>query len=110
VSATFRHSGASSSAFRAARRLHQEIFRRFPASRDYIEETKSAKERLGCCSGAVPLPGHHSLEHQFAPSRRRHQRAPAGSAADIIRRAMVRIEPALKAKLSAQMLLQCTTS
>ena len=90
----------------------KKYFERFPGIRDFMEETKAfCKKRL--CAHAVrahvPLPGHCRIQ-RLGP---RLQRAPSinarlqGTAADIIRRAMARMDAALaKQKLNAQMLLQ----
>ena len=91
----------------------KKYFERFPGIRDYMDETKAFCREARLCAHAVraqmPLPRHP----QRQPSIRAFNERAAinarlqGSAADIIRRAMIRMDPALaKAKLNAQMLLQ----
>ncbi|MBM3530919.1 MAG: DNA polymerase I [Alphaproteobacteria bacterium] len=91
----------------------KKYFERFPGIRDYMEETKAACKKNGYVTTlfgrkchypdiAAPNPSLRAFNERAAINARLQ-----GSAADIIRRAMVRIEPALtKAKLGAQMLLQ----
>ena len=98
---------------RGGRRLHQEILRALPGyprlhGRD---EGVRQEERLRAhpVRAQVPLPRHrHSTASICAFNERAAINARLqGSAADIIRRAMIRVEPALaQAKLTAQMLLQ----
>src|SRR5262249_40118735 len=88
-------------------------FGRFPGIRDYIEETKAFCKQNGYVLTLFGRKCHYpDIANPTASLRAFNERAAVnarlqGSAADIIRRAMVRIEPALKsAKLKAQMLLQ----
>jgi DNA polymerase I len=88
-------------------------FERFPGIRDYIEGTKkSARDKLyveTIFGRRVHYPDMKSPNQQTrAFNERAAINAPIqGSAADIIRRAMIRMDDALKAeKLSARMLLQ----
>jgi DNA polymerase-1 len=91
----------------------KKYFERFPGIRDYIEETKAFCKKHGHVVTLFGRKCHYPDITNSNPSIRAFNERAAvnarlqGSAADIIRRAMVRIEPALKkAKLSAQMLLQ----
>jgi DNA polymerase I len=91
----------------------KKYFERFPGIRDYIEETKAFCKKNGYVVTLFGRKCHYPDISASNPSIRAFNERAAinarlqGSAADIIRRAMVRIEPALKkAKLSAQMLLQ----
>jgi DNA polymerase I len=91
----------------------KKYFERFPGIRDYIEETKAFCKKNGYVVTLFGRKCHYpDINNSNASIRSFNERAAInarlqGSAADIIRRAMVRIEPALKkAKLSAQMLLQ----
>jgi DNA polymerase-1 len=91
----------------------RKYFERFPGIRDYMEATRTFCRQHGY---VVTLFGRKCHYPEIAASnasvRAFNERASInarlqGSAADIIRRAMIRIEPALaKAGLSAQMLLQ----
>src|SRR5262249_31633267 len=88
-------------------------FARFPGIRDYIEETKAFCKKNGYVLTVFGRKCHSpEIANSNASIRAFNERAAVnarlqGSAADIIRRAMVRIEPALQsAKLKAQMLLQ----
>jgi DNA polymerase-1 len=88
-------------------------FERFPGIRDYMEETKNFCRKHGYVVTLFGRKCHYPDIAAGNPSLRAfNERASInarlqGSAADIIRRAMIRIEPALTAaKLSAQMLLQ----
>ena len=92
----------------------KKYFERFPGIRDYMDETKAFAKQERLCAHAVrpqvPLSRHRALA---TPSIRAFNERAAinarlqGTAADIIRRAMVRMDAALaKAKLDAQMLLQ----
>jgi DNA polymerase-1 len=88
-------------------------FERFPGIRDYMEETKTFCREHGYVLTLFGRKVHYPDIRASNPSLRAFNERAAinarlqGSAADIIRRAMVRMEPALKAaKLSAQMLLQ----
>lgn len=91
----------------------KKYFERFPGIRDYIEETKAFCKKHGYVLTLFGRKCHYpDIANSNASIRAFNERAAInarlqGSAADIIRRAMVRIEPALKkAKLNAQMLLQ----
>ncbi len=89
-------------------------FERFPGIRDYIEETKKAVHRDGFVSTIFGRKCHFGMiggsknPSERANIERAAINAPIqGSAADIIRRAMIRMEAALhEAKLSTRMLLQ----
>ena len=88
-------------------------FERFPGIRDYMEETKNLCRKNGYVVTLFGRKCHYPDIAASNPSVRAFNERAAinarlqGSAADIIRRAMIRIEPALAAaKLSAQMLLQ----
>jgi len=88
-------------------------FERFPGIRDYMEETKAFAKKNGYVLTLFGRKCHYpEIAHSNASIRAFNERAAInarlqGTAADIIRRAMVRMEAALaKAKLSAQMLLQ----
>jgi DNA polymerase-1 len=91
----------------------KKYFERFPGIRDYIEETKAYARENGYVETVFGRRIHYPEIRSPNPSVRAfNERASInarlqGTAADIIRRAMVRIEPALAdAKLSARMLLQ----
>jgi DNA polymerase-1 len=91
----------------------KKYFERFPGIRDYIEETKAFAKKHGYVFTLFGRKCHYpELSAANASIRAFNERAAInarlqGSAADIIRRAMVRMEGALgKHKLTAQMLLQ----
>ncbi len=91
----------------------KKYFERFPGIRDYMEATKAHCRRDGYVTTVFGRKAHYpEIQSKNAAMRAFNERAAInapiqGSAADIIRRAMVRIEPALaKARLSAAMLLQ----
>jgi DNA polymerase I len=91
----------------------RKYFERFPGIRDYMEETKAFAKQNGYVLTLFGRKCHYpEIAHSNASIRAFNERAAInarlqGTAADIIRRAMVRMEPALeKAKLSARMLLQ----
>ena len=92
----------------------KKYFERFPGIRDYMDETQaSSAASTAMCSRCSAASATTPTSRQSNPSIRAFNERAAinarlqGSAADIIRRAMIRIEPALaKAKLNAQMLLQ----
>ena len=91
----------------------KKYFERFPGIRDYMDETREFCRRHGHVLTLFGRKCHYPEIRNSNPSIRAFNERAAinarlqGSAADIIRRAMIRIEPALdKAKLSAQMLLQ----
>jgi DNA polymerase-1 len=91
----------------------KKYFERFPGIRDYMEETKAFAKKNGYVLTLFGRKCHYPDIAAGNPSLRAFNERAAinarlqGSAADIIRRAMVRIEPALtRAKLNARMLLQ----
>ncbi|HZS63077.1 MAG TPA: DNA polymerase I [Xanthobacteraceae bacterium] len=91
----------------------KKYFERFPGIRDYMEETKQFCREHGYVLTLFGRKCHYPDIKASNPSIRSFNERAAvnarlqGSAADIIRRAMVRVEPALSAAhLSAQMLLQ----
>ena len=88
-------------------------FQRFPGIRDYMEATKALCREQGYVTTLFGRKCHYPRITAANPSERAFNERAAinapiqGSAADIIRRAMVRMDAALaKARLSAQMLLQ----
>ncbi len=88
-------------------------FERFPGIRDYMEETKAEAKRQGYVKTLFGRKVHYPEINTKNPSLRGNFERAAinapiqGSAADIIRRAMIRMVPALlEAGLSARMLLQ----
>lgn len=88
-------------------------FERFPGIRDYMEETKKFARAHGYVKTIFGRKAHFPDIKSSVPSRRSFMERAAinapiqGSAADVIRRAMVRVPGALAhAKLSAKMLLQ----
>jgi DNA polymerase-1 len=91
----------------------KKYFERFPGIRDYMDETKEFCRTHGYVLTLFGRKCHYpDIKASNASIRAFNERAAInarlqGSAADIIRRAMMRMEPELKAaKLSAQMLLQ----
>jgi len=91
----------------------KKYFERFPGIRDYMEESKTFCREHGYVATIFGRKMHYPDIKAKNPSLRAFNERAAinarlqGSAADIIRRAMVRMEPALaKARLSARMLLQ----
>ncbi len=91
----------------------RKYFERFPGIRDYMEETKAFAKKHGYVLTLFGRKCHYPDITNSNPSIRAFNERAAinarlqGTAADIIRRAMVRMEDALaKQKLSAQMLLQ----
>ena len=91
----------------------KKYFERFPGIRDYMEETKAFAKKNGYVMTLFGRKCHYPDIAAVNPSLRAFNERAAinarlqGSAADIIRRAKIRIEPALtKAKLNAKMLLQ----
>jgi DNA polymerase-1 len=91
----------------------RKYFQRFPGIRDYMEETKKFAKDKGYVLTLFGRKCHYpEIKASNASIRAFNERAAInarlqGTAADIIRRAMIRMEPALaKKKLSAQMLLQ----
>lgn len=88
-------------------------FERFPGIRAYMDETKKRVKEAGYVTTIFGRKCHYPGVASSNPSERAFNERAAinapiqGSAADIIRRAMVRMDAALqKAKLSAKMLLQ----
>src|SRR6202030_510970 len=86
----------------------RKYFERFPGIRDYMEETKAFAKQNGYVLTLFGRKCHYpEIAHSNASIRAFNERAAInarlqGTAADIIRRAMVRMEAALaKAKLSA---------
>jgi DNA polymerase-1 len=91
----------------------KKYFERFPGIRAYMDETKAFAKKNGHVLTLFGRKCHYPEITSSNPTIRSFNERAAinarlqGSAADIIRRAMVRIEPALmKAKLNGQMLLQ----
>jgi DNA polymerase-1 len=91
----------------------RKYFERFPGIRDYMEETKAFAKKHGYVLTLFGRKCHYpEIAHSNASIRAFNERAAInarlqGTAADIIRRAMVRMDAALaKKKLNAQMLLQ----
>jgi DNA polymerase-1 len=91
----------------------RKYFERFPGIRDYMEEAKAFCREHGYVATLFGRKMHYPDIKAKNPSLRAFNERAAinarlqGSAADIIRRAMIRMEPALdKARLSARMLLQ----
>ena len=91
----------------------KKYFERFPGIRDYMEETKAFCRQHGYVTTLFGRKMHYPEIAAKNPSVRAFNERAAinarlqGTAADIIRRAMVRIDPALaEAGLSARMLLQ----
>ena len=91
----------------------KKYFERFPGIRDYIEETKTFARKNGYVLTLFDRKCHYpDLVNSNASIRAFNERAAVnarlqGTAADIIRRAMIRMDGALaKKKLSGQMLLQ----
>ena len=91
----------------------KKYFERFPGIRDYMEETKAFAKQHGYVTTLFGRKCHYpEIKHSNASIRAFNERAAInarlqGSAADIIRRAMTRMDAALaKKKLNARMLLQ----
>jgi DNA polymerase-1 len=91
----------------------KKYFERFPGIRDYMEETKASCRKLGYVTTLFGRKCHYPGINDGNPSVRGFNERAAinarlqGTAADIIRRAMIRMEAALaKARLNARMLLQ----
>ncbi|MDH7797259.1 MULTISPECIES: DNA polymerase I [unclassified Beijerinckia] len=91
----------------------RKYFERFPGIRDYMEATKKVCREQGYVTTIFGRRCHYPRITASNPSERAFNERAAinapiqGSAADIIRRAMVRMDDALvAAKLNAQMLLQ----
>jgi len=88
-------------------------FKRFPGIRDYMDSTRKRAREIGYVETIFGRRCHFPRINSSNPSERAFMErasinAPIqGAAADIIRRAMIRMQPALdQAKLSARMLLQ----
>jgi DNA polymerase-1 len=88
-------------------------FERFPGIRDYMESTKASCREKGYVETIFGRRAHYPEIRSSNPQHRAFNERAAinapiqGSAADIIRRAMIRMDAALvEAKLSARMLLQ----
>ena len=88
-------------------------FERFPGIRDYMEKTKKFARDNGFVETIFGRKAHYPAINSKNPSERAFMERAAinapiqGSAADIIRRAMIRMEDALaEHKLNARMLLQ----
>ncbi len=91
----------------------RKYFERFPGIRDYMEETKRFARQNGFVATVFGRKAHYPQINSKNPAERAFMERAAinapiqGSAADIIRRAMVRMEDALAEKrLGARMLLQ----
>jgi len=91
----------------------RKYFERFPGIRDYMEETKAFAKKHGYVLTLFGRKCHYPDIGTSNPSIRAFNERAAinatlqGSAADIIRRAMIRMDDALaERKLAAQMLLQ----
>jgi DNA polymerase I len=91
----------------------RKYFERFPGIRDYMEDTKAFAKKHGYVLTLFGRKCHYPDIGNSNPSIRAFNERAAvnatlqGSAADIIRRAMIRMDDALATKkLSAQMLLQ----
>jgi DNA polymerase-1 len=91
----------------------KKYFERFPGIRDYMEDTKKIAKAQGYVTTLFGRKCHYPGINDGNPSVRGFNERAAinarlqGTAADIIRRAMIRMEDALKAvKLNARMLLQ----
>jgi DNA polymerase-1 len=91
----------------------RKYFERFPGIRDYMEATKKTARQNGYVETVFGRKCHYPRINASNPSERAFNERAAinapiqGSAADIIRRAMVRMDAALESsRLSAQMLLQ----
>ncbi len=104
---------ASASAARKRAPSSSSIFERFPGIRAYIDDTKRRCRDLGYVTTLFGRVCHYPQIRSNNPSERASVERQAinapiqGSAADIIRRAMIRMEDALKAeRLTVRMLLQ----
>ena len=104
---------SSASSAKEAGAYIKKYFERFPGIRDYMDETREFCREHGYVLTLFGRKCHYPDIKASNPSIRSFNERAAinarlqGSAADIIRRAMIRIEPELeKDKLSAQMLLQ----
>ncbi len=91
----------------------KKYFERFPGIRDYMESTKTFAREHGYVETIFGRRAHYPDINSSQPSHRAFNERAAinapiqGSAADVIRRAMVRMDDVLaEAKLGARMLLQ----
>ncbi len=91
----------------------KKYFERFPGIKDYMEDTKAFAREHGYVETIFGRRAHYPDINSSQPSHRAFNERAAinapiqGSAADIIRRAMVRMDDVLaEAKLNARMLLQ----
>ena len=91
----------------------KKYFERFPGIRDYMDRMRGEAKAVGYVTTLFGRKCHYPLNEARSPAERGFLERAAinapiqGTAADIIRRAMIRMEDALKTeKLSAQMLLQ----
>jgi DNA polymerase-1 len=91
----------------------KKYFERFPGIRDYMDATKASCREHGFVTTLFGRKMHYPEIRAKNPSMRSFNERAAinarlqGTAADIIRRAMIRVDPALsKAKLTGRMLLQ----
>src|SRR5690606_5422372 len=91
----------------------KKYFERFPGIRDYMDRTRAEAKTAGYVTTLFGRKCHYPLNAARSQAERGFLERAAinapiqGTAADIIRRAMIRMESALaKEKLSAQMLLQ----
>lgn len=91
----------------------KKYFERFPGIREYMDETKAFCKKHGYVTTLFGRKCHYPAINDGNPSMRGFMERAAinarlqGTAADIIRRAMIRMEGALaKAQLKAKMLLQ----
>ena len=91
----------------------KKYFERFPGIKDYMEATKAEAKEHGYVTTIFGRRAHYPEIRSSNPQVRAFNERAAinapiqGSAADVIRRAMVRMEPALeKAGMDARMLLQ----
>lgn len=95
-----------------ARDYIDRYFERFPGIRDYMEDMKTRAREAGFVSTLFGRKCHYPLSEARTPAERGFLERAAinapiqGSAADIIRRAMIRMGPALGAVTSGRMLLQ----
>ncbi|BCJ92349.1 DNA polymerase I [Terrihabitans soli] len=91
----------------------KKYFERFPGIRDYMDRMREQAKSVGYVTTLFGRKCHYPLNEARSPAERGFLERAAinapiqGTAADIIRRAMIRMEDALLSeKLSAQMLLQ----
>jgi DNA polymerase-1 len=91
----------------------KKYFERFPGIRDYMDRMRGEAKQVGYVRTLFGRKCHYPLNEARSPAERGFLERAAinapiqGTAADIIRRAMIRMEDVLSAeKLSAKMLLQ----